>query len=94
MVLLLIIVSERALHTEYIIGDGRLVIDKGRLSKPKEIMLDDIESCRPMATVFGLVSFLLITYGKGNKMVSVHPANPQSFIRSLKTWKEADDYED
>lgn len=42
-----------------------------------------------MTSVFGLVRYLLITYGSDNVMVSVQPANEIAFVATLKKEKEA-----
>lgn len=84
MVVLLIIVAERSLHTKYIFRDDRLIIYKGRLAKAQTIMLDQITGCRPMTTVFGLVRYLLITYGHDNRVVSAQPANERAFVEMLR----------
>ena len=76
MAFLLIVLTERTLHSEYVISDGKLIIDN---------------SCRPMTSVFGLVRYLLITYGSDNVMVSVQPANEIAFVATLKKEKEACD---
>lgn len=93
MAFLLIILTERTIHSEYVISDGKLIIDNGKLSKSKTIMIGQINSCRPMTSVFGLVRYLLITYGATNAMVSVQPVNETAFIAALKKEKEACDAE-
>lgn len=87
MVFLLVILTERTLHSQYVISDGKLVIDNGKLSKTKVIMISQINSCRPMTSVFGLVRYLLITYGATDAMVSVQPVNEAAFVAALKKEK-------
>ena len=89
MTFCLIIVAERTLHSQYIISDGKLIVDNGRLSKRKVIEVGLIHSCRPMSSVFGLVRYLLITYGAAESMVSVQPQNEEAFIAALKREMEA-----
>lgn len=84
VVLALVLVSERSLHTRYIFHDRELIIYYGRLSKSKHILLADIHSCKPMTTVFGLVRYLLIGYGN-DKLVSVQPDNEPAFVDVLST---------
>ena len=91
MAFLLIVLIERTLHSEYVISDGKLIIDNGKLSRNKIIEIGQINSCRPMTSVFGLVRYLLITYGSDNVMVSVQPANEIAFVATLKKEKEACD---
>lgn len=93
MAFLLIVLTERTLHSQYVISDGKLIIDNGKLSKSKTIMIEQIKSCRPMTSVFGLVRYLLITYGSADAMVSVQPVNETAFIAALKKEKEACDAE-
>ncbi len=87
MAFLLIILTERTLHSQYVISDGKLIIDNGKLSKTKVIMIGQINSCRPMTSVFGIVRYLLITYGANDAMVSVQPVNEAAFIAALKKEK-------
>ena len=91
MAFLLIVLTERTLHSEYVISDGKLIIDNGKLSRNKIIEIGQINSCRPMTSVFGLVHYLLIAYGSDNVMVSVQPANEIAFVATLKKEKEACD---
>jgi len=84
VVLALVLVSERSLHTRYIFHDRELIIYNGRLSKSKHILLADIHSCKPMTTVFGLVRYFLIGYGN-DKLVSVQPDNEPAFVDVLST---------
>jgi membrane protein YdbS with pleckstrin-like domain len=93
MAFLLIVLTERTLHSQYVISDGKLIIDNGKLSKSKTIMIGQIKSCRPMTSVFGLVRYLLITYGAVDAMVSVQPVNETAFIAALKKEKEVCDAE-
>lgn len=89
LVLALVLVTERTLHTEYVFRDGNLIVDNGRLSREKVIPLRSIRSCRPMATVFGLVRYLLITYGDDScRMVSVQPDNEKAFVEHLRKAKK------
>ncbi len=87
MAFLLVILTERTLHSQYVISDGKLIIDNGKLSKTKVIMISQINSCRPMTSVFGLVRYLLITYGANDAMVSVQPVNETAFVAALKKEK-------
>ncbi len=93
MAFLLIVLTERTLHSEYVISNGKLIIDNGKLSKSKTILIGQIRACRPMTSVFGLVRYLLITYGASNAMVSVQPVNEAAFMAALKKEREACDAE-
>lgn len=74
---------ERMLHSDYVLGDGKLVINKGRFARRTEIALNDIKACRPMTTTFGMAHYLLIEYGD-DKLVAVEPKNEQSFVAQLR----------
>lgn len=84
MALLLTIVAERTLHTEYAIDDDKLTINKGRLAKELTIDLAAITACHPMTTVFGMVRCLVITYGSDNRLVAVQPCNERAFVELLR----------
>lgn len=83
LVVAIVVAIERALHSDYVLGDGKLVINKGRFAKRQEIALSDIRACRPMTTNFGLGHYLLIEYGD-NRLVGVEPQNEQSFVVQLR----------
>lgn len=91
MTFILIVLTERTLHSEYVISGGKLIVCKGKLSRNKVISIGQINSCRPMTSVFGLVRYLLVTYGSANTMISLQPVNETSFIAVLKKEKEAYD---
>lgn len=91
----LLLVAERTMHSEYTLRDGLLVIHRGRLSKDRTIDVSLITSCRPMATTFGLVRYLLITYGADGRMEAVQPKNEKAFVEALiKSKKSKEDKED
>lgn len=83
MAFLLIVLVEHTLHSEYIIGDGKLIINNGKLARAMSINIQDIHDCKPMTSVFGLAHYLLLTYGATNRMVSVQPQNEAAFIATL-----------
>lgn len=91
MTFILIVLTERTLHSEYVISGGKLIVCKGKLSRNKVVSIGQINSCRPMTSVFGLVRYLLVTYGSANTMISLQPVNETSFIAVLKKEKEAYD---
>lgn len=88
--LALIAVAERSLHKEYIFRDDKLIIYNGRLARTKTIPLSDIKSCRPMTNVFGMVHYLLITYGEDNRLESLQPDNERSFVECLKKRRDGE----
>ena len=83
MAFLLIVLVERTLHSEYIISDGKLIINNGKLARAKTISIQEIHDCKPMTSVFGLVRYLLLTYGASDRMISVQPQNEAAFITTL-----------
>ena len=83
MAFLLIILVEHTLHSEYIITDGKLIINNGKLSRAKSIDINEIHDLKPMTSVFGLVHYLLLTYGSANRMLSVQPQNESAFVATL-----------
>ena len=83
MAFLLIVLVERTLHSEYIISDGNLIINNGKLARAKTINIQEIHDCKPMTSVFGLVRYLLLTYGASDRMISVQPQNEAAFITTL-----------
>lgn len=83
MAFLLIVLVERTLHSEYIISDGKLIINNGKLAHAKTINIQEIHDCKPMTSVFGLVRYLLLTYGASDCMISVQPQNEAAFITTL-----------
>ncbi len=83
MAFLLIILVEHTLHSEYIITDSKLIINNGKLSRAKSIDINEIHDLKPMTSVFGLVHYLLLTYGSANRMLSVQPQNESAFVATL-----------
>ena len=83
MAFLLIVLVERTLHSEYIISDGKLIINNGKLARAKTINIQEIHDCKPMTSVFGLVRYLLLTYEASDRMISVQPQNEAAFITTL-----------
>lgn len=83
MAFLLIVLVEHTLHSEYIISDGKLIINNGKLARAKTINIQEIHDCKPMTSVFGLVRYLLLTYGASDRMISVQPQNEAAFITTL-----------
>lgn len=90
MALALILVAERSLHKEYIFREDKLIIYNGRLAKTKTINLNEVTSCRPLSNVFGLVHYLLISYGDGNHVEAVQPDNENAFVECLRKRKNGE----
>lgn len=83
-IILSVLIIERVLHSEYVFGDDTLTIYRGRFAKSKTIRLDQIKSCRPVTTSFGLSRYLLLEYA-GEKYVAVEPEQEAAFIKYLQT---------
>ena len=86
MALIVILMCERVLNTEYILYADKLVIRRGRLSRDKTIALCDITHCRIVSVNFGLSRYLLIQYGD-DSMTYVEPQNEAAFMECLKKLK-------
>ena len=71
--LLLVVIIERVIHTEYVIGNGKLLIRKGRFSKEKTILIADITS---------LFSYLVINCKEG-RPIAVIPKDETGFSQQI-----------
>ena len=83
VVVMLVAVIERVLHSCYIVRDHDLVIHRGRFLHDITVPLRAIRSIRSMTTTWGLVHFLLIEYGNG-QLVSVEACDEHSFLGYLR----------
>lgn len=95
LVILLVVMIERVVHTRYIFShdssgfdSGKeeknvLIIDKGRFSHPLIIFFEDIKKVNMMSTAFHLSHYILIEYGDG-KMASFQPEDEEAFLSELK----------
>lgn len=94
LVILLVVMIERVVHTRYIFREipfdsqdnekqNVLTIDKGRFSHPLDIPLESIKNVNIMSTTFHLSHYILIKYGEG-KIVSFQPEDEQAFLSELK----------
>lgn len=83
IVLLLVMMIERVIHTSYTLtDDGFLVIGRGRFSKPCRIPITDIIRITKHSTSLKMSHYILIEYGAGN-MVSVLPEDEAAFMEEL-----------
>ena len=82
---LLIVVIERVLHTEYIVSSDTLIVRNGRFTRIIEIKLADIESVEEISrmNIGGkpLVKYLIINHQ--NKITVVNPRDKEAFLKSL-----------
>ena len=75
---------DRMVHTEYVITtDDRLIIKRGRLSKPLVIAIDEIVEIHEVRGMFFVAGHIVIVYGMGH-MGSEQPADPEGFIKEVK----------
>ena len=75
---------DRMIHSEYVITpDDRLVISRGRLSKPLVINIDEIVAVRPVRGALLIAPHVIIEYGAGH-ITSVQPADANGFIKEIK----------
>jgi len=83
---LLILIIERSIHTEYRLNKEELVIHKGRLSKDLVIGIKDIKRVERIRKFRignkALMSYLLIIYGD-EKNAAILPDNEKEFINQL-----------
>lgn len=90
--LLLVVIIEKIIHTAYVLtADDRLIIKKGRFSRPQIIPLDDIVDVEIKKTSrvggHAVLEYILLTV-KDNKFVGLTPANPKDFYRVIIRKKE------
>ena len=64
-------------------GNNILRIDRGRLSRHKDIRVADIVKVIPMQTAFGASRYLLVKYGP-NRLISLQPDDQKAFMSELK----------
>ena len=83
VVVALVAVIERVLHSWYIVRDDDMFIHRGRFLHDIRVPLSSIRAIRPMTTTWGLVHYLLIEYGDG-KLTSAEPHDKDSFLRCLR----------
>ncbi|MCM1312280.1 MAG: PH domain-containing protein [Bacteroides sp.] len=85
--LLLVIIIERMIHTTYTVtSDGMLVVNNGRFSRRKEILLGDIQSIeriKGMRICGRSLSSSLLIVCKNGKLVQVTPANEDDFVKCV-----------
>ena len=80
LVLVVVLMTERMLHTSYIFtqerGEQLLVIDRGRLARREVVKVT------PMKRLGGLSRFVMVVYGS-DRMVAVEPENEDAFCKEL-----------
>lgn len=83
VVVALVAVIERVLHSCYVVSEEDLIIHRGRFLRDIRVPLSAIRSIRPMTTTWRLVHYLLIEYGEG-KLIGVEPHDEDSFLNCLR----------
>lgn len=85
--LLLVITVERIIHTVYVLtADGRLVIDRGRFARCRNLWLADIkrvEKCRRFCVGGRSVLSYLLLVCVNDRQVAVMPVNEDEFMEAL-----------
>lgn len=82
LVLVVIALTERVLHSGYVLTRDELIIIRGRFLRRKTILLSTITSCRPMTNTFGWVHYLLLEYGD-QRLIALEPVNEREFLKYL-----------
>ncbi len=91
--IMLIIIIEKIIHTEYTLTtDNELIIKKGRFSKKRIVNLDEIIDIEiKTSTKVGskyLYKYILLTT-KDNNYIGLTPANVESFYKTILRKKES-----
>lgn len=82
VVVVLVAVMERVLHTTYTLTADRLIVRRGRFARTLVVPLSDVIGCRAVRTTFGLSHYLLLSYG-ANHLLSLQPDNEAAFLSEL-----------
>ena len=84
--LVLVVVIDRIIHTEYTLTCGELHIHRGRFSRVQTVRLSDIQKIDEVSgTRIGgkpLTTFLMLTL-EGGREVIVNPRDEESFIEHI-----------
>lgn len=89
--LLMVVLIERIIHTEFILSDSVITINKGRFTKSKSIEYNDIVDVEIKTTTkFGsryLMKYILLTL-KDKKYVGITPSNVEDCYKAIIRRKE------
>ena len=84
--LLLLLVIERTIHTEYTLNKESLTVYNGKLSKRQVIPMDSIKRIERIRRIRigknALITYLLIVYGE-DRTVAVMPKEEEAFIKQI-----------
>jgi len=83
VVVAVVVMMERVMHTSYTFMGDKFLINKGRFAKKQEILLNEIVRCTPMSSLFGFSHYLLLEFGAGH-LASVQPEEEEAFLQELK----------
>lgn len=84
LMIVIILMVERIIHTAYVFTDkGLLIVNNGRFSRSLSIRVSDILSAEVVRAGVLPVRYVLIKYGAGHE-ASVQPDNEEAFIREIK----------
>ena len=82
--LLLLVIIERTIHTEYQLSKESLTVNYGKLSKRQVIPMNSIKRIERIRRIRigkkALITYLLIVYGE-DKTVAVMPKDEEAFIK-------------
>jgi len=90
LAILLVLVLERMLHTEYRFEGDMLVVIRGRFAKRKNIPLNEIIRVVPVKGKLLVTHYLLIEYGAGREQ-AVQPMNEEAFLNEIKKRQNEDE---
>ena len=84
--LLLLLIIERTIHTEYQLSEESLTVNNGKLSKRLVVPMDSIKRIERIRRIRigknALVTYLLIVYGE-DRTVAVMPKEEEAFIKQI-----------
>lgn len=84
--LLLLLIIERTIHTEYQLSEESLTVNNGKLSKRLVVPMDSIKRIERIRRIRigknALITYLLIVYGE-NRTVAVMPKEEEAFIKQI-----------
>lgn len=84
LMLLAVVATERLIHTTYTFTtDGRLLIDRGRLSKAVSIEVETIHRLHRTRGMLLVPSHFVVEYGAGHQ-ITVMPDNEPAFVEELR----------
>lgn len=83
MIVVIVMMLERLLHTCYLLEGDQLTIVRGRFVKKELVPLKDITRITKIRRRWLCLDYLLIAYGAGHE-TEVEPANEEAFLKEIK----------